>query len=1426
MALDNIQQLLSIVVQVGDKGLGKLDKAENRIKQIRNAQIALSRTVGEYARAQELAADAVEEYSESAKSAEVGTAKYYRAILELLRASKLQAQVEKQIAAQREQQARREEREAQKRAREAEQIRRNQQQQRIGLAQLLIAQGRYAEAEARLRNALDRTNSSSAEGLRIRRLLVSLDERRARVQAQAQTRAVAEGVAQAKLARAQGDTGKAIQILNGLSQRANITDAQRTRILRELTAVQNQQAKAAAQAAKANGAGSGGGIFGTIGSIAGGFGKAFFFVTRILAATTLITYVINKIGGLLSAVILRPLEAIVSATLKTTEEFRRVQATLVGVVGSLSKALEIQNDITSAIQKGGLPITTLEGLQGIRSLAFTPALAGSLARGGPEREDRIGQILKILTGLATIDPEQGIAGAQFALREALSGEFRSLRFRFELSPQTIAAAIGKNLQDLKGDPELVVQALKVFVDQFVGADAISRFQDLLSTQAKLFRGALEEFFLLIGDSGIYDRITAFFKKANATLRGGLTPIPDNYVELNARSEAPLQAVAEAISASLSGLFDTIINALSIALSAITDKQVDLATALDNFDVVTLGKVFAEVIDTLASFAGSLALLLADITGDLSGIAKRLGIIGSDRPITERAIRDRIGTLQSQLARQQAFADAGAPTSELTFAGRLANSSAGQSFGRFGVGLASFGSGGALEQETELGTSIREAQEELAKLNDRLKFFPSNSVGSAFGVALGGGNSKVVSVDRQIRDIIERANEPAKLIQRIEATSQQLFNDLPEERDLNDIAGQFADFRKALDKIAGPKGRIAEINAEADRGVASIDNLLAVLEIPARIAGPGSAIADLVNKLKDRRTGLTGARNTAIRSLTNSLSGAGSGILGFSADTIQQLAPRASVDQALDILRAGANRGRAGSALPFGTNQPQDFTFLARTADLALNRVDDLVARGEKVDGVADSIRGVTKQLIDMTQAMLDAGPQSEETFTQLINAQEQLQKVLAPGGAGGGLSPFDRQETQRGIAARVQAAQEEAEFSRLNLDYTAKKIDAEKFYGEQKRLISQSSVAEIDALRQQLYILTERQKVQGNTADTEKAILEVQGQITVKEIENTRTLLELDRQRTEEIKKQAEARRNLLAQFDDVQTELEARRLDSLDRKGTFGPDAAIIRRQAQFTQELRGLQDLERQAKELGIALDLGPVYQKMAVVQEQELQRMLEQYDVTLQAMKEIGENFATNVTDTFSSAFSDTLVDIFDGTANDIESIMRNLAQAISRIIADTIADLTIRQGITQLFSALGLLGSGAAPQGTYGAGGNLAGPPANVPAIASGARFGTSVNVVNAATGILTRPNTLIRTVENGAPEAVVPLNGGGVPVRWMDGRGGREQPPVELTILNYADPRQIVESGVRSNRNVIINPVVADMAGRGKTHRQVRIASSR
>lgn len=71
------------------------------------------------------------------------------------------------------------------------------------------------------------------------------------------------------------------------------------------------------------------------------------------------------------------------------------------------------------------------------------------------------EVLSIVQRLAILDPAQGTQGAAFAIREALSGQGRSLAARFELSLSQVNGIISR----AGGDPQKVIEGLNELVNQ-------------------------------------------------------------------------------------------------------------------------------------------------------------------------------------------------------------------------------------------------------------------------------------------------------------------------------------------------------------------------------------------------------------------------------------------------------------------------------------------------------------------------------------------------------------------------------------------------------------------------------------------------------------------------------------------------------------------------------------------------------------------------------------------------------------------------------------------------------------------------------------------------------------------------------------------------------------------------------------------------
>lgn len=569
-----IQSLLDIIIRVSDQGIGNLNKAQSAVKQLANAQAALDRQRGDSASEIRLLTQLEQNFTATITN-------QARRTLEQLR-------IQRQITRATQEQARR----------DRERI--------VTAGQLALARGQLDRAERLFARALRQTTRNSIENLRIQQQLNRVSVERARRAREASREIVRQALVEAQLARISGNTAAEIAILNRVLARTDIEsrDAARAQIaLARAMQRSNQEAQNQSRIMALANAG-----LQRFGAVLRGITRAFNIFTRVLAAFVLIGFTIRTVARSLNRFILDPVKQITSEVLEATDAFRELQASLTGVLGSASAVRDVVRDIREAAV--GLPVTTLEALGGVRGLAFTPGTAQLLSEPGPQRVEGIQNLLRILTGLATIDPQQGISGARFAVREALAGEFRSLRFRFEISPNVVAATIGRSLEDLKADPQLTLEALRTFVDQFIGDAAIDEFNRLLSVQSERLRGALQEFFFSIGDEGIYDRITGITRRAADLIQSGVdTP-------------GGLRT-ARLINESLERTLDVLLDSLSVAIARITDREIDLRDDLANLNIEDIGDIAAEILDELTRLANAVITAFPDFLSFLKQFVEAL-----------------------------------------------------------------------------------------------------------------------------------------------------------------------------------------------------------------------------------------------------------------------------------------------------------------------------------------------------------------------------------------------------------------------------------------------------------------------------------------------------------------------------------------------------------------------------------------------------------------------------------------------------------------------------------------------------------------------------------------------------------------------------------------------------------------------------------
>jgi len=165
------------------------------------------------------------------------------------------------------------------------------------------------------------------------------------------------------------------------------------------------------------------------------------------------------------------------------------------------------------------PLEATDILQAIRSLSVYPEVKPFIGN-----EDYQRKLINVVSGLSLINPEQGVHGALFSIVEALSGSFRSLQMRFNISPEIIAREAHMSLGEMKSSPDKLIEGLERFIQNTVGLDVINAQKYSFTKQIGNIDDALNLFTKNIFEvSGTYQNLS----KASTAFASGVSSILEN-----------------------------------------------------------------------------------------------------------------------------------------------------------------------------------------------------------------------------------------------------------------------------------------------------------------------------------------------------------------------------------------------------------------------------------------------------------------------------------------------------------------------------------------------------------------------------------------------------------------------------------------------------------------------------------------------------------------------------------------------------------------------------------------------------------------------------------------------------------------------------------------------------------------------------------
>jgi hypothetical protein len=196
------------------------------------------------------------------------------------------------------------------------------------------------------------------------------------------------------------------------------------------------------------------------------------------------------------------------------ETFRLYEISLGGIIKNTHALGKVMNFATTYAAE--YPAMFEEVLDTFRSLAALPALKPMFRRAD---EQDLKKIMDVIQGLATLDPIQGVKGAGIALREALSGDMRSVRRRFEISAHAIAEAGGYAMEEITKDSEKALNAFDAFIKLNVPAKSMADAAMVIAIQTGNLRDKYRVFTNdIMKSTGAYWAVVSALKNLNNWLQ--------------------------------------------------------------------------------------------------------------------------------------------------------------------------------------------------------------------------------------------------------------------------------------------------------------------------------------------------------------------------------------------------------------------------------------------------------------------------------------------------------------------------------------------------------------------------------------------------------------------------------------------------------------------------------------------------------------------------------------------------------------------------------------------------------------------------------------------------------------------------------------------------------------------------------------------
>ncbi len=309
--------------------------------------------------------------------------------------------------------------------------------------------------------------------------------------------------------------------------------------------------------------------------------------------------VVGTVQGILGGLGVYAFERWTKSVLMATDSQRQLEASLLGVIRNQDAVNKIMGFARGYAAQS--PIATQhEVLETMRELAYQPAIKPIMEEGDVNMMKRV---MDVVQGLATMRPQEGIQGATYAFRQAMSGVWRTMQYQYGIRPEHLAAGAGMSTEEFESSPGKSFKALETYV---LGA---TQQTTSLTTVMNKLRASYREWLEDLGKTGIYDKVLGYLTRLNEFFR-------------RIGESEQWKGITQSINVVLEGIANGIANILTKGID--WEKVTDLSGALKAFGKVAenateeIKKVLEEKKESITTALGNLLVWVASTTAETVG----------------------------------------------------------------------------------------------------------------------------------------------------------------------------------------------------------------------------------------------------------------------------------------------------------------------------------------------------------------------------------------------------------------------------------------------------------------------------------------------------------------------------------------------------------------------------------------------------------------------------------------------------------------------------------------------------------------------------------------------------------------------------------------------------------------------------------------